>query len=77
MKEVRNFKELMDIESETHYIEYDDYDDSYWIMSKDKNCNICGRSGYYLSTHTFYESYSHIPQEVLNKLGFNVKIIGS
>lgn len=77
MRGVRNFKELMDIESETHYIEYEEHSDSYWIMSKNKKCSICGRSGYYLSTHTFYKSSSYNTQLVLNKLGFNVKIIGS
>lgn len=74
MKIVRDFDDLVGLESSTHYIEFWEEDESYWVMSKEKGCKVCGDSGYYLSTHSFYPSYVHNTRKIFDVCGFNIKI---
>lgn len=84
-KLIKDWNDLVDLESENYKIELDYFEDdvdhtdphSGWIKpkveTKETEDNYYGHH-YYLSTHTFYGSQYQESTEVLQKFGFDVEI---
>lgn len=71
-KLIKTWDELRECESETHYLEIDDY--AGWIHSKTPKSDDSFDGSHYLSTHTFYGHNYEYSTELLQSCGFNVVI---
>ena len=68
LKLIKNWKELSECKSDTHYLEINIDNCNGWIYEKD-NKDDCGL---YLSTHTFYSGFNESYSKELQKRGFDI-----
>lgn len=61
---IKNWEELKECKSDTHYLKIEEY--CGWIHSKSNE------DDYYLSTHTFYGKTHEGSTKLLQSCGFNV-----
>lgn len=71
-KIIKDWKDLVGLESKGYYIEVDLHMGCGWIVPKEE---LSGHINYYLSTHTFYGSTYKSYEELLRKCGFDVEIV--
>jgi hypothetical protein len=69
-KLIKNWDELIGLESENYFIELDEDMCCGWIRPKDNPTDWCE----YLSTHTFYGHRYQESTRILQKYGFDVEI---
>lgn len=68
-KLIRDWDDLVDLESEYYTISVDRYAGCGYILPKD---DFLDKPSHYLSTHTFYESSYKSYEEILQMCGFDV-----
>ena len=66
---IDGWKDLVGLESKTHYLDIDVYWGKGRIKSKETKKSVV-----YLTTHTFYESGYKCYQRILRRHGFRVKL---
>lgn len=69
-KLVKNWDELVGLESENYVLDINVHMGCGWIRDKHTNESVT-----YLSTHTFYGSKYRFSTELLNKYGFDVELV--
>lgn len=74
-KFIRDWSDLVGLESEKYKLEIDVEDGSGWIVLKTKINEDDGfMNSYYLSTHTFYGSSYKGYEKLLQKCGFDIEL---
>lgn len=70
-KTIKDWNDLIGLESEKYKLEIDTKLGCGHIRAKDSSSDL---SEYYLSTHTFYKNNYKGCEKILRKCGFNVKL---
>ena len=68
-KVINTWEELVGLESDNYYLKINTERCNGWIKPKDKD-----GSGYYLTTHSFYEDKRKSTTLLLQKCGFDVEL---
>lgn len=73
-KFIRNWEDLVGLESEEYKLEIDVDMGCGWIVPKVETEENYYEHHFYLSTHTFYEMKYKYSTEILQKYGFDVEL---
>ena len=73
-KFIKDWKDLVGLESEHYKLEINVDGGNGWIVPKDETDEEFFENSYYLSTHTFYGRNYKRSTEVLQRFGFDVEL---